>query len=85
MLPRQSTTHSSNIRIDPVALLLRKRSQVIPVALEGVGNIIRRLGIAQLENGVVVECPILGFVVFAPDLLAADTEDFHCGGGRNED
>jgi len=78
MLPRQSTPHSSNIRIDSLSLLLCKCAQVIPVALEGICDIIRRLWIAQLQNGVVVECPVLGLVVCAPDLFAFDAEDFDC-------
>jgi len=80
MLPRQSTPHSSNIRIDSLSLLLRKRAQVIPVALERVCDIIRRLWIAQLEDWVVIECPVLGLVVCAPDLFAFDAEDFDCEG-----
>ena len=78
MLSRQSTPHSSDIRIDPLPLLLCKRRQIIPVPLQRIRNIIRRLRIAQLEDRVVVECPVLGFVVFAPDFLAGDTEDFDC-------
>lgn len=84
-LARKLASQSSNIGINPLRLLVRKRRQIIPVPLQRIGNLIRHLWRPELEDGVVVERPILGLLVLAPDLLALDTEDFHAdaaGGGE---
>lgn len=77
MLFRQLTSQGRHIRVHPLTLLVGKRREIVPVALEGVGNVVRGLGIAQLEDGVVVECPVLRLLVLAPELVALDTEDLH--------
>ena len=82
MLPRQLPAQGRHIRIHPLTLLLRKRGQIIPIALKRIRNLIRRLGIAELQDGVVVKRPILRLLVLAPDLLALDAKDLHPDAAR---
>ena len=77
MLTRQSTAISRNIRIDALALLLGKLGNIIPILLQTVRDLVRRLGIAQLEDRVVVHGPVLGLLVGAPDLFSFDAEELH--------
>lgn len=77
ILSRELTTGGGDVRINSLGLLLGKRGQVIPVSLEGVGDLVCDLRCAELEDGVVVEGEILCLLILAPDLLAFDTEDLH--------
>jgi hypothetical protein len=82
VLTRQSTAISGNIRIDALGLLLGKLRNVIPVLLQTVRDLVRRLGIAQLENRVVVHGPVLGLLISAPDLFSFYAEDLHADAAR---
>ena len=82
VLTRQSTAISRNIRIDALALLLGKLGNIIPILLQTVRDLIRRLGIAQLEDRVVVHGPVLGLLIGAPDLLSFYSENLHADAAR---
>jgi hypothetical protein len=82
VLSRQLAPESRDISIYALRLLLCKLGQVVPVALERVGNLVRRLGVPQLQDRVVVERPVLRLLVLAPDLLAFNAEDFHPDAAR---
>lgn len=82
MLPRQLPAQCRYIRIHPLTLLLRKRRQIIPIALERIRNLIRRLGVAQLQHRIIVKRPVLRLLVLAPELLALDAKDFHPDAAR---
>jgi len=82
MLPGQLPAQSRHVRIHPLTLLLRKRRQIIPIALQRVCNLICRLGIAQLQDGVVVKRPVLRLLVLAPEFLALDAKDLHSDAAR---
>ena len=82
VLTRQSTAISRNIRIDALALLLGKLGNIIPILLQTVRDLVRRLGIAQLENRVVVHGPVLCLLIGAPDLFSLHTEDLHADAAR---
>jgi hypothetical protein len=77
VLFRQLSTQCRNIRVHALRLLLCKRAQVVPVALQRIRNVVRRLGVSQLQNGIVVERPVLCLFVFAPEFLALDAKDLH--------
>lgn len=82
MLPRQLPAQRSDIRIDPLTLLVRKRRQVIPVPLQRVCNLVRDLWRPQLQDRVVVERPVLRALVLAPYLLPLNAEDLHPDAAR---
>lgn len=77
MLPGNFVRPTSDISIRPIGKFLCEFGNVVEIPLEGVGNLHRGLGIPQLEDRVVVEGPVLGLLVLAPDLLALDAEDLH--------
>lgn len=77
MLVWKSTTVCSNIGIDSLLLLLCKLRKIIPVSLKRICDLMCSLWVAQLQNRVVVECPVLGLLVLPPDLLALDSKDLH--------
>jgi hypothetical protein len=77
VLARELTAQRCYIGVHTLRLLVRECWQVIPVSLEGVGNVVCCLWVSQLEDGVVVECPVLRLLVLAPDLLAFNAEDLH--------
>jgi len=82
VLAGQAAAHCGDVCVDALTLLLCEGGQVVPVLLERVGNLVGDLGSAQLEDGVVVEGPILGLLVLAPDLLALDAKDLHADAAR---
>lgn len=75
MLSRQLTPISRNICIDPLGLLLGKLGQFIPIPFQAIRDVICRLGISQLQDGIIVESPILGILILTPDLVTLDAED----------
>lgn len=75
MLTRQSTAVCSDISVDALGLLVRELGDVVPILLQTICDLICRLRITQLEDGIIVHCPVLGFLVGTPDLLAFDAED----------
>lgn len=77
MLTRQLTSVRGNISIDTLSLLLSKLRNIIPVLLQTVCNLIRRLGITQLQDRVVVHRPVLSLLIGAPDLLSFDAKYLH--------
>ena len=82
VLTRQSTAISRNIRIDALALLLGKLGNIIPILLQTVRDLVRRLGIAQLQNRIVVHGPVLSFLIGAPYLFSLHAEDLHADAAR---
>ena len=82
MLTRQSTAISGNICIDALALLLSELRNIIPILLQTVRDLVCRLGIAQLEDRIVVHGPVLGFLISAPDLFSLHAEDLHANAAR---
>lgn len=85
VLARQLATISRHVCVNALALLLSELWNVIPVPLQGVRNITRCLGITQLQNRIVVHCPILCLLVLSPDLLPLDTEDLDTDATRGGD
>lgn len=77
MLTRQSTAVCGDICINALALLFRKLGNIIPVLLQAVCNLVRGLGIAQLEDWIVVHGPVLGLLISSPDLFSFYAEDLH--------
>lgn len=65
MLPWQLPAHSCYIGIHSFRLLFREGWQVIPVSLKRVCNLVGGLGVAKLEDGVVVEGPVLRLFVLS--------------------
>lgn len=47
------------------------------ILLQAVSDVVCRLWITQLQNRIVVECPVLCLLVLTPDLLALDAKDLH--------
>lgn len=82
VLTRQSTAIRGNIRIDTLALFLGKLGNIIPILLQAVRDLVRRLGIAQLENRIIVHGPVLSLLVGAPDLFSLHAEDLHADAAR---
>ena len=82
MLTRQSTAISGNICIDALALLLSELRNIIPILLQTVRDLVRRLGIAQLQNRIVVHGPVLSFLIGAPYLFSLHAEDLHADAAR---
>lgn len=64
-----------DVRIDTLGLLVRKFREIVPVSLQGIGNLVCCLRISELEDGIVVEGPVLGLPVLAPDLFSFNTKD----------
>jgi hypothetical protein len=75
VLAGQSSAIGRYIGINTLRLLFSELRDVIPVLLQAVRDLVRGLGITQLQDRVVVEGPILSLLVLAPDLLAFDSED----------
>lgn len=50
VLTGELTTECCNIGINSFGLFLSECWNIIPVALEGIGNLVCGLGISQLEN-----------------------------------
>ena len=69
----------------PAPQVLGKLVQLIPVFLERFCDLVCCLGCPQLENGIVIERPILSHFVFTPDLLALNAEDLHANASRSRD
>lgn len=82
VLTGQLTTISSNIRIDSLGLLRGKLGNIIPVLLQAVRDLVRRLWIPQFENRVVVHGPVLSFLIGAPYLFSFHAEDLHADAAR---
>lgn len=85
MLSRQLTPQRRHIRIHPLRLLCAKRFQIIPIPLQRIRNIKRRLRIPQLKDRVIIKRPVLRLLVLAPDLFALDAEDLHPDAARGGD
>lgn len=77
MLFWQAAAQCGNVGVYTLRLLLGKLWEIVPVALQCVGDVVCGLRVAKLENGVVVEGPVLRLLVLAPELLALDAEDLH--------
>jgi hypothetical protein len=82
MLARQSSAISCYISIDTLRLLLGKLWDVVPVLLQAIRDLVRGLGITQLQDRVVVECPILSLLVLAPNLLSFDSKNLDSDSAR---
>ena len=82
VLTRQSTAIRGNVRVDTLSLLLGKLGNIIPVLLQTVRDLVRRLGIAQLEDRIVVHGPVLSLLISTPDLLSFHAEDLHANAAR---
>ena len=82
VLARQSTSIRGNVRIDALRLLLSKLGNIVPILLQTVRDLVRRLRIAQLEDRVVVHGPVLGLLISAPDLFSFHAEDLHADAAR---
>lgn len=77
VLIRQTSSIASYISIGSLLLFLREFRDVVPVLLETVSDFIGNLRSSQFQQGIVVECPILCLLVFAPELLAFYSENLH--------
>jgi len=75
MLARQLATIGSYVSIDALRLLFSEFGDVVPVLLQAICDLVRSLGIAQLQDRVVVHSPILSLLVLSPDLLSFNPED----------
>lgn len=75
VLAGQPSAIGRYICINALRLLFRELGDIVPVLLQAVRDLVCGLGIAQLQDRVVVEGPILSLLVLAPDLLAFDSED----------
>lgn len=82
MLARQSSAIGCYIGINTLRLLFGELRNVVPVLLQAVGDLVRGLGITELQDRIVVEGPILGFLVLSPDLLSFDSEDLDSNAAR---
>jgi hypothetical protein len=74
-----------NIGINALGLLLCKLGNVIPILLQTVRNLVRRLRIAQLENRIIVHRPVLGLLIGAPDLFSFHAEKLHADAAWRRD
>jgi hypothetical protein len=77
VLTRQSTSVRGHIGVNPLGLLLGKLRDIVPVLLQAVCDLIRRLRITQLQDRVVVHRPVLGLLIGAPDLFSLNAKDLH--------
>ena len=82
VLTRQLTAIRSNIRINALGLLLGKLGNIIPILLQAVRDLVRRLGVAQLKDRIVVHGPVLSLLIGAPDLFSFHAEDLHANATR---
>lgn len=82
VLSGQSSAQRCDISVYALRLLLCKLRDIIPVPLECISNVVCGLRIAELQDGIVVERPILSLLVFSPYLLTLDTEDLHANTAR---
>jgi len=78
-------TGGSEVSIGTFGHFVAKLIKGIPVPFKRVRDLIGSFGVAKFENGIVVECPVLGTFVLAPNLLSFDTEDFHANSARRWD
>ena len=74
-----------DVGIDTLGLLVCKLGEVVPVSLQGIGNLVCCLRISELKDGIVVEGPVLGLLVLAPDLLSFNTKDLQADAARRRD
>jgi hypothetical protein len=77
VLTRQSTSVRGHVGIDSLGLLLGKLRDIVPVLLQTICDLIRRLWITQFQDRIVVHRPVLGLLISAPDLFSLNAKDLH--------
>jgi len=65
------------ISVDSLRLLLCKLREIVEIAFEGIGNVVGCFGVSELKDRIVVERPVLCFLVLAPNLWTFDAKNLH--------